>query len=133
MKCYESIGHAHKLEEVLSVGPVPNQKQTHKIDEFIDSLKHAFTCFIRGCAVRGCMRIKNLFDHVKSCSQKVDGSCYHCKKFIAFLCSHAKHCMVEKCTVPYCIVIKLMRSHQLLPFHEQKLSKRRRITATISS
>lgn len=122
----KNIGQEHIKEEFGS----RINKNAQNLDMCIKSIEHAYNCTDLQCAVSKCANNKSLFEHTKLCTKQLDGSCSNCSKFISLLCYHAKNCKLQKCAMPFCLIIKLKRSHQLLTLKLQAESTHRRITTT---
>lgn len=101
------------------------------VEQCIETLKHASACNDRHCKYNSCAKMKSILQHAKDCKKKMEGTCNTCQKVVAIICSHAKRCTVSKCTVPFCLVIRLKRSEQMVSL-KLRYELQRRVTATIN-
>jgi E1A/CREB-binding protein len=86
--------------------------------------------------------MKCVVKHAKTCKRKApqtnqnaSANCPICKQLIALCCYHAKHCNEAKCTVPYCVNIKLKLKQQQIQqrFQQQVFLRRRTANMQMSS
>lgn len=98
----------------------------------VETLKHACACNDPGCTYDSCAKMKNFLQHVKNCTKRSeDNRCNTCHKAIAIIRFHAKRCTVTKCPVPFCLVVRLKRSKQMIVLRLRHQLTQRRVTATI--
>lgn len=103
-----------------------------KVEQCIESLEHASACNDPNCKYNSCEKMKSILQHAKECKKRSQGTCNTCHKVVAIICSHAKRCTVSKCAVPFCLVIRLKRSEQMVSLKLRYQLLQRRVTATIN-
>lgn len=117
------------LHRLLGLGDA-SEKQD--VQQCIELLIHACTCNESHCEYESCDKMKSVLRHVKECGSRSDGTCKKCNKLIAIICKHAKGCTTARCPVPFCLVVRLKRSEQLLALELREREDKRRVTATIN-
>lgn len=99
------------------------------VEQCIESLNHACICNDAHCEYISCVAMKNILRHTKECNEISAGTCIKCNKFMAIICYHSKRCTATKCPMPFCLIIRLKRSEQILSLQLREIQ--RRVTATI--
>lgn len=120
----------------------PGESRRLSIQRCIQSLVHACQCRDANCRLPSCHKMKCVVKHAKSCKRKTpqtnqnaSANCPICKQLIALCCYHAKHCTEAKCTVPYCVNIKVKLKQQQMQqrFQQQAILRRRIANMQMSS
>lgn len=117
----------------LQLNNLPNDQDDSKkadIDRCIELLKHACVCHDPHCQYKSCKKMKTVLQHSKKCGERSAGTCETCNKLVAIICSHAKRCAATRCPVPFCLVVRLKRSEQMLALKLRDRLEQRRLTAT---
>ncbi|KAI6240900.1 Histone acetyltransferase [Aphelenchoides fujianensis] len=101
-KCYDEIGHEHKMEEVKQLIEVDKSNESHNarnesVKKCIQSLVHACQCRDANCRRPTCLKMKRVVQHTKICKRRQTTNCPVCKQLIALCCYHAKHCNLAQC------------------------------------
>ncbi|CAG2116287.1 unnamed protein product [Medioppia subpectinata] len=120
--------------------PVKGETRRLSIQRCIQSLVHACQCSDANCRLPSCHKMKRVVQHAKSCKRKSSQpnqtaapGCPICKQLIALCCYHAKHCLENKCPVPYCNNIRhKLRQQQLQQRLQQAHILKRRIASMAS-
>lgn len=118
----------HMLYAMLTLDDVSEKPN---VQQCIELLQHACTCNDPLCGYVSCGKMKFVLCHIKACSERSIGTCTKCNKLIALICKHAKGCSVARCPVPFCLVVRLKRSEQMLSLELREREVKRRVTATI--
>ncbi|XP_015075239.1 probable histone acetyltransferase HAC-like 1 [Solanum pennellii] len=77
--------------------------------KLMGALVHASQCcaaLSNHCSFSGCIKVKQLFQHVSRCSHRVAGGCALCRKIWSLLHWHSQTCHDTSCVVPRCKDIK---------------------------
>ena len=82
--------------------PTKRREREEMIFRTMRLLEHASACNNVDCTSKGCLKVKKLHAHARSCKQKVSGSCALCKHMWCLLNLHAKQCTKSECPVPRC-------------------------------
>ncbi|CAG0896189.1 unnamed protein product [Cyprideis torosa] len=143
--CYERVNHPHRMERLESVmiggggegkdgdkGEGADMKKV-SIQRCIESLVHACQCRDANCRLPACQRMKKIVLHMRNCNRRTNGGCPICKQLIALCCYHAKHCMTNRCPVPFCMSIKQKCRQQQMQARFQQAQLLRRRMATMGS
>jgi E1A/CREB-binding protein len=70
------------------------------------ALVHGLQCLNPICRVPGCLKIKQIVNHVHVCGIEAP-HCQVCKIYVALVCQHAKRCTISECGVYGCVRVKL--------------------------
>ena len=73
-------------------------------------LVHAGECHAGECPVSQCRRLKKVMSHYAGCSKRrvpVPKRCHVCTQFLTLCCFHARVCVEEKCSLPFCSTAKM--------------------------
>ncbi|MCJ8739495.1 hypothetical protein PDJAM_G00047830 [Pangasius djambal] len=140
INCYNSKGHEHQMvkwglgldddssNQNSEASKSPQESRRLSIQRCIQSLVHACQCRNANCSLPSCQKMKRVVQHTKGCKRKTNGGCPVCKQLIALCCYHAKHCLENKCPVPFCLNIKhKLRQQQLQQRLQQAQLMRRRM------
>lgn len=109
----------------------PGDSRRLSIQRCIQSLVHACQCRNANCSLPSCQKMKRVVQHTKGCKRKTNGGCPICKQLIALCCYHAKHCLENKCPVPFCLNIKQKLRQQQLQHRVQQAQMLRRRMASM--
>ena len=71
-----------------------------QIQRTMELLVHATTCKLPNCGSPNCTKVKHLFKHAMTCTQKAGGGCQLCRKMWTLLQVHSKGCKATNCPVP---------------------------------
>ncbi|NP_001191640.1 CREB-binding protein [Aplysia californica] len=134
--CYNKEGHHHKmtklglgLDDIASSDKEENPQESRRksIQRCISSLVHACQCRNANCRMNACHKMKRVVGHTMSCRRKTNNGCPICKQLIALCCYHAKHCVENKCQVPFCAQLKqkLKQKQLLTTLHQAQMLRRR--------
>ena len=80
-----------------------------QIQQTMELLVHATTCKLPNCGSPNCTKVKHLFKHAMTCTQKAGGGCQLCRKMWTLLQVHSKGCKATNCPVPRCRDLKEYR------------------------
>ncbi|GMH41340.1 hypothetical protein BSKO_09250 [Bryopsis sp. KO-2023] len=84
-----------------------NLDQVKKFQLWLTALSHAASCNGKSCTARACMRMKELFIHVRNCqSSSLGQACRHCTTYNVLLRKHSRQCTTENCPIHGCSDLK---------------------------
>lgn len=104
----------------------PRTERDQQIKVHLEVIAHASSCSgSPGCVSSNCLRMKQLFDHVKGCDVTFKRGCKICVRLFMLLTKHARDCDSQKsCPIPFCDRIR-ERNRRLLK-QQQLMDDRRR-------
>lgn len=100
----------------------PRAEQEQQIKAHLQVIAHAASC--AGCSSTNCQRMKQLFQHIRSCDVTYKRGCKICTRLFMLLTKHARDCTEEACPIPFCDRIK--ERTRLLSKQQQMMDDRRR-------
>lgn len=82
-----------------------NEERARAIKTHLELLVHAASC--EGpphCSLNNCQRMKELFEHVKTCDVTVKNGCKVCSRLLSLMSMHARACTNPRgeCPIPFC-------------------------------
>lgn len=75
------------------------------IERYVGDLAHACKCLDKNCQLSGCVRMKQVMRHIRTCQIK-GMNCVICKKLAGLCFYHAKRCQKTICDVPVCWILQ---------------------------
>jgi E1A/CREB-binding protein len=116
-ECKISVGHEHALvrsgqRHSGAAGGMTEEDRRDRqaqIQRTMELLVHATTCKLPNCGSPNCTKVKHLFKHAMTCTQKAGGGCQLCRKMWTLLQVHSKGCKATNCPVPRCRDLKEYR------------------------
>ncbi|KAM7280333.1 hypothetical protein ACFE04_007467 [Oxalis oulophora] len=99
----------------VNVDKIIQQVKNPSSESMLLALQHASQCPLgisQNCSFSGCIQMKKLFFHVRSCSVRTQGDCRFCKIAWDALILHSKLCEDSNCRVPRCLDIRKRREEQ---------------------
>lgn len=113
--------HARKIDETRQrITEDERRDRAAQLQRTMRLLVHASGCRDKKCVSSNCHKIKELYEHSRTCSVKVLGGCAKCRRMWALLQLHAKGCNEAKCPVPRCLDLRAMRRKQAKRQDEQR-------------
>jgi len=122
---YDELRRAkHTTMMLLSHLHNPRAEQEQHIKAHLKVIAHAASCSgPPGCSSTNCQRMKQLFEHIKSCDVTYKRGCKICTRIFMLLTKHARDCDKLVCPIPFCDRIKERTS--LLLKQQQMMDDRR--------
>ena len=104
------------------------QEREDAIRMHLELLAHAARCpGPPACTLNNCIRMKKLFQHVRSCEVTYKRGCKVCARLLALLSMHARMCNARgSCPIPFCDRIR--ERDRRLRRQQQLMDDRRRAT-----
>jgi E1A/CREB-binding protein len=86
-----------------------NEDRAKALNAYLEVLTHAACC--EGppvCRLNNCVKMKQLFVHVKTCEVTHSNGCRICARLLSLILVHARSCSVpgKQCPLPYCDKIR---------------------------
>jgi hypothetical protein len=112
--------------EVKQETPAAREEQRKALENHLDLVEHAGKCEgAPACALQNCLRMKGLFDHVRTCCVKPKKDCRTCNRLLTLVAMHSRMCGVHgQCRVPFCDRIRERQTR--LRQQQQLMDDRRR-------
>mmetsp|Transcript_16990 Transcript_16990/g.35665 ORF Transcript_16990/g.35665 Transcript_16990/m.35665 type:complete len:678 (+) Transcript_16990:2549-4582(+) len=117
----------------------PKIELEHKIKIHLEVVAHAATCTGPPlCTSSNCLRMKQLFDHVKGCDITYKRGCKICTRLFMLLTKHARDCdSPRSCAIPFCDRIRernicLLKQQQLIDDRRRNAQNNRHRPENIS-
>lgn len=97
-------------------------RQRHQqMQRWLMLLSHSAACNNPACASTSCKKFKQLLEHVKSCQLRTTpAGCPMCKKLLALIHAHARHCQTVDCPIPFCNQLRAARRQALARQEQQR-------------
>lgn len=103
----------------------PRAEQEQQIKAHLNVISHAASCNgPPGCSSTNCQRMKQLFQHIRSCDVTYKRGCKICTRLFMLLTKHSRDCTEDVCPIPFCDRIK--ERTRLLLKQQQMMDDRRR-------
>jgi len=117
--------HGFKPIDMESRGE-SHEERARNINEHLKLLVHASNCTVKPrCKVNSCYQMKQLIQHLKTCSITQKNTCTVCRRVLSLLSMHAKQCTVRgPCNILFCDRIR--ERNKRLRQQQQLIDDRRR-------
>lgn len=120
----------HTFEPVNMEEPGDTTKSTDReksLKAHVELLEHAAACGgAPECPLQNCQRMKEKFEHVRSCDVRPKKDCKVCSRVLSLCAMHARLCGEEgACQVPFCDRIR--DRYRRLRTQQQRMDDRRRV------
>jgi E1A/CREB-binding protein len=114
------------LEDAASDKKTTPEERARQLKTHLELISHAAHCVgPSACKLNNCLKMKQYFEHVKSCEITYKKGCKICARVLALLTVHARSCTVRgNCAVPFCDRIR--ERNQRLRLQQQLMDDRRR-------
>ena len=110
--------------ETPQAAPATLEERQKALQSHIQLLEHAGSC-TGDCTLQNCSRMKNLFEHVKTCDSKSKAVCKICTRLLSLCAMHARNCTAgDSCPIPFCD--RLRERNRRLRRQQQLMDERRR-------
>lgn len=116
----------HTTMMILANFHKPRAEPDQQLKAHLKVIAHASVCRgPPGCLSSNCQRMKQLFQHIRSCDVTYKRGCKTCTRLFVLLTKHARDCTEETCPIPFCGRIKeranlLLKQQQMMDDRDRK-------------